>query len=217
MTEPPAGWLFERGLLLLGPDDVPPPPTPPPLPRVVVFGDSFTDGRSTGERGWVRLVARELDVETVNNGVGGCGYVDLGDGVTLPYMTTVAPVEQPDLIVVFGSINDRPWSPLAVYLAAVVTYGAIRAWAPDAPLLVIGPQYPNGDVTAVMWALRDAVRSAADAVGATFVDPLAEQWFAGRPDLIGSDGLHPNTRGHAYLADLIAPRIAAALTPEVAP
>jgi lysophospholipase L1-like esterase len=211
-----SGWPFDGGGLLLAADPGPPAPAPPRPPRVVVFGDSYSDGRrpETGEHGWVRLVARELGIETVNNAVSGCGYVDLGQGVTLPYMVTTATAPDPDLVVVFGSINDRPQSPVAVWLAAVVTFAAVRAWAPDAPLLVIGPQYPTGYVTDVMWALRGAVMEAATDAGATFVDPLTEQWFADRPDLIGSDGLHPNSRGHAYLADLIGPRIAAALTPE---
>jgi hypothetical protein len=30
---------------------------------------------------------------------------------------------------------------------------------------------------------------------ATFVDPLADRWFVGRPDLIGADGVHPNVGG----------------------
>ena len=50
------------------------------------------------------------------------------------------------------------------------------------------------------------------AAGATFVDPIADRWFVGRPDLIGADGVHPNDAGHAYIADKIAPLIGAQLT-----
>lgn len=212
-------WPLEGGTVRLAPPPVPPLPPPGRLPRVALFGDSYTDGRrpETGERGWARLAARTLAVETVNNAVAGCGYVDLGHGVTLPYMATTAPVAAADVLVVFGSINDAPHTPLAVWLAATVTYGALRGWAPRAPLLVIGPQYPTGNPPADLLALSAAVGEAAADAGATFVDPLAERWFAGRPELIGSDGLHPNPRGHAYLAELIAPRIAALLPPEVSP
>ncbi|ETB08755.1 hypothetical protein O980_21950 [Mycobacterium avium subsp. paratuberculosis 08-8281] len=45
------------------------------------------------------------------------------------------------------------------------------------------------------------------AAGATFIDPIAEHWFVGRPDLIGADGVHPNDAGHQYMADKIAPLI----------
>mgnify|MGYP002623887115 CR=1 FL=1 len=47
--------------------------------------------------------------------------------------------------------------------------------------------------------------------GATFVDPIAEGWFVGRPELIGADGVHPTDAGHQYLADKIAPLIGARL------
>lgn len=189
------------------------------VPRVAVFGDSFTDGRVLGaaRHGWVHLVSDRLGVETVNMAVSGSGYVDIGGYVTFPYMATIAPVEDPDLVVVFGSVNDRPQDPFGVQLAAYVMYAMIRGWAGRSPLLVIGPPYPNSDVTEAMWALRDAVQAAALSVQATFVDPLQEGWFFGHPELIGPDGLHPNANGQAYLAGLIAPHIARLLDAGVCP
>ena len=59
--------------------------------------------------------------------------------------------------------------------------------------------------------IRDVLHAQARAVGATFIDPIAERWFVGRPDLIGEDGVHPTDAGHAYMADKIAPLIAARL------
>ncbi|MDT4998170.1 MAG: hypothetical protein QOK12_275, partial [Mycobacterium sp.] len=52
-------------------------------------------------------------------------------------------------------------------------------------------------------------------IGATWIDPIAERWFVGRPDLIGADGVHPTDAGHAYMAGKIAPLIAAQLPREV--
>ena len=52
-------------------------------------------------------------------------------------------------------------------------------------------------------------------MGATWIDPIAERWFVGRPDLIGADGVHPTDAGHAYMADKIAPLIAAQLPRQV--
>jgi len=48
--------------------------------------------------------------------------------------------------------------------------------------------------------------------GAAFVDPIAEGWFVGRPDLIGADGVHPTDAGHLYMAERIAPQIYRQLT-----
>jgi lysophospholipase L1-like esterase len=41
---------------------------------------------------------------------------------------------------------------------------------------------------------------------------IAENWFVGREDLIGQDGVHPTDAGHAYMAAKIAPLIYAQLT-----
>jgi hypothetical protein len=59
-----------------------------------------------------------------------------------------------------------------------------------------------------MLVARDIVKAQAEAIGATFVDPIAERWFVARPDLIGADGDHPNDAGHVYLAEKIGPLIA---------
>ena len=53
--------------------------------------------------------------------------------------------------------------------------------------------------------------SEAHAVGAEFVDPIADRWFVDRPDLIGADGVHPTDAGHAYMADKIVPLVSALL------
>jgi lysophospholipase L1-like esterase len=60
--------------------------------------------------------------------------------------------------------------------------------------------------------IRDTLNSQADWAGATFIDPIREGWFVGRPDLIGPDGVHPNDAGHAYMAEKIAPLIRAQLS-----
>jgi lysophospholipase L1-like esterase len=59
--------------------------------------------------------------------------------------------------------------------------------------------------------IRDVLASEARAEGAKFVDPIAEQWFVGSPELIGKDGVHPTDAGHAYMANKIAPLIGAQL------
>ena len=83
--------------------------------------------------------------------------------------------------------------------------------APTAALLVIGPPWPTADVPASVTLIRDVLGADARTVGATFVDPIAERWFVGRPELIGKDGVHPTDAGHAYMADKIAPLIRAQL------
>ncbi len=95
--------------------------------------------------------------------------------------------------------------------AAEEAYRSVQAENAEAPLLVIGPPWVDGSPPASQLRNRDAVRAAAATVGAIFVDPLAEGWFADRPELIGADGVHPTDEGHRYMADLILPHIDAAL------
>ena len=72
-------------------------------------------------------------------------------------------------------------------------------------MLVIGPAWPTADPPRKVLRIRDTLAYVSSAVGAPFVDPIAERWFVGQPGLIGADGVHPTDAGHAYLADKIAP------------
>ena len=113
----------------------------------------------------------------------------------------------------FGSSNDSVASPSALASAARDTFAKTKAAAPAAKLLVIGPvalsPSPPPEIARIPGILRDE----AQAVGAVFVDPIAEGWLATNPELIGSDGVHPNDAGHQYLAERIGPLIRNALQP----
>jgi phospholipase/lecithinase/hemolysin len=61
--------------------------------------------------------------------------------------------------------------------------------------------------------LRDHLRRTATGVGALFVDPLAERWFAGADHrFIGPDGVHPTNAGHRHIADEVLADLAATLS-----
>jgi hypothetical protein len=92
------------------------------------------------------------------------------------------------------------------------TFDLTRRIAPSSKLLVIGPPWPTADPPFDVLYVRDILSSQAYDAGATFIDPISEGWFVGRPDLIGPDGVHPNDAGHAYMADKIAPLIRAQLS-----
>lgn len=192
-------------------DEVPPPCDPGPPPLLAVYGDSYTTGYlnvGVGESGWAAQVARSLGVSLALNGVGGSGYVSVANHSTFGYAATVWPAPA-DVVVVFGGFNDREQPPEGVALAARITYRVVRADNPDAPLIVVGPQYPAGTPTANLLAIRDRLSAVARTVGATYVD--ACRWFTGRRELIGPDGIHPNEAGVRHIADLMRPVIAEAL------
>jgi lysophospholipase L1-like esterase len=115
------------------------------------------------------------------------------------------------LVVFFGSRNDQDVPPDQLTTLTNDALSAARRTAPTARMLVIGPPWPTADVPPAVLQIRDILNGAARSVGAAFVDPIGAGWFVGRPDLIGSDGVHPTDAGHAYMAAKIAPLIAAQL------
>jgi lysophospholipase L1-like esterase len=191
-----------------------------PMYRVAVVGDSYTTGGNEGglgAKGWTirawQLLARQgVDVKADVAAEGGAGYVVPGNRGSV-FEGLAAGVVRPDdaLVVFYGSRNDQGVDPPAFFGAAHSALNIARRASPSAPLLVIGPPWPTPDVPPSLTAIRDALAADARAVGAMFIDPIAERWFVGRPDLIGRDGVHPTDAGHAYMADKIAPLIAAQL------
>lgn len=186
---------------------------------VAFIGDSYTGGSDMGgneSANWTSGVAAQIGATSPivirKAAISGIGYVSPGTvGKTFLDEVPAAVTPGARLVVVFGSRNDLG-KPGDVGQAATRVYAAIRDIAPDAKLLVVGPPWINGDVPAGLVADRDAVKAAAVAAGATFVDPIADGWFSGaNARLIGSDHVHPTDDGHAYMARLIAPHIQAAL------
>jgi lysophospholipase L1-like esterase len=184
------------------------------LNHLAVIGDSYTTGTNEGgvgarswpSRAWQALGARGSRVSADVAAEGRAGYGMPGDHCSI-FEDLAARAVQPDdaLVVFFGSRNDQGVDPLLLTEKTHAALDLARRLAPAARLLVIGPPWPTADVPPSMFLVRDILGGAAGAAGATFIDPIAEGWFVGRPDLIGADGVHPNDAGHQYMADTIAP------------
>jgi len=194
------------------------------LSHIAVIGDSYTTGTDEGGRGakgwtaraWLLLAHDGVRVAPVVAAEGGAGYGVRGNHGSVFEDLTARAVKPDDVLVVFfGSRNDQPVDPTTFPKLAADTFGLARLEAPSARFLVIGPPWPTADPPKIVLEMRDSLRDQAAAIGAVFVDPLAEGWFVGRPDLIGRDGVHPNDAGHQYLAEKIAPLIRNELTTKV--
>ena len=189
---------------------------------MAIIGDSYTSGSMVGGNGaanWTAvaqglLAADGYQVDLAVLGLSGSGYVRVG-GTGLTFTEGVPKVvsDQTQLVVVFGSLNDGASAPGAVAASAELALQGIDRAAPSTRIVIIGPQWIDGDPPANLLAIRDALASTVGRhARLTFVDPLAEGWFAGASAaLIGNDGLHPTDAGHRHLAELITPRIAAAI------
>lgn len=192
--------------------------------RVAVIGDSYTTGSVEGGNGphswpqlaWHLLAQRGLTVVADVAAEGGAGYGQPGNrGSVFEDLTARAVHRNDDLVVFFGSRNDQPVDPQKLPAMAAGAFQLARFTAPDAKFLIIGPPWPTASPPPQVLKIRDTLRMEAAAGGAEFIDPIAEGWFVGRPDLIGADGVHPNDAGHVYMSERIAPLIYRQLTIQI--
>jgi lysophospholipase L1-like esterase len=190
------------------------------LSHVAVIGDSYTSGSAEGgqgskrwtERAWQMLAGHGVRLAADVAAEGKAGYGVPGNHGSVFADLAGRAVHLDDvLVVLFGSRNDRDVEPGQLTRMIGETFGLVHRTTPSARLLVIGPPWPTADVPDTMLRVRDILGTEAHAVGAEFVDPIADRWFVDRPDLIGADGVHPTDAGHAYLADKIEPLIRAQL------
>lgn len=186
------------------------------LKPVAVVGDSYTTGTNEGGLGpnswtartWRTLTAPGLRIASDVAAEGRAGYGAVGDHGSIFQDLTAKVVKPEDVLVVFfGSRNDQDVEPVLLAQRVHATFALARRLAPSARFLVIGPPWPTADVPVPILVIRDVLAGAAWAAGADFVDPIGDRWFVDRPDLIGSDGVHPNDAGHEYLAEKIVPLI----------
>lgn len=195
-----------------------------PASQIAVIGDSYTAGSDEGGRGvrswpelaWALLAREGLEVNADVAAEGGAGYGQRGDAGSVFEDLTARAVRRGDaLIVFFGSRNDQPVDSQKFPELAAGALQLARFAAPAAKVLVIGPPWPTASPPPEVLRIRDSLRDEAGAIGAAFADPIAEDWFVGRADLIGQDGVHPTDAGHAYMAEKIAPLIYDQLTVQV--
>jgi lysophospholipase L1-like esterase len=145
---------------------------------------------------------------------GGAGYCTRGNHGSVFEDLTVRAVKPTDVLVVFfGSRNDMSVDPTRLSVAMYGTFSLARQIARSAKFLVIGPAWPTADPPPEIRRIRDVLGYQAELAGATFFDPIAARWFVGRPELIGTDGVHPTDDGHTYMAEKLAPLIGAQLSP----
>jgi lysophospholipase L1-like esterase len=196
----------------------------PKVPRVIVIGDSYTGTTKMGGAGdkqWTKIVQANLfaankqrsdwDVTTL----GGSGYISKGtSGKNFALGIEENINAGADIAILFGSRNDVSLGEDEVAAAAPKAINRLKERNPKAKLIVIGPTWGGGNVPLELEAMRDSIKSAATAAGATFIDPLELGWFLG-PDskYIGADGVHPTDEGNAYLAEKLTPVLAAAFPP----
>jgi lysophospholipase L1-like esterase len=140
----------------------------------------------------------------VNMGLGGTGYLAQywsKGKLNVNYPGVLQTVNfQPDIVIVSGGRNDQ-WKPMT---SATIYwfYASLRQKFPAAQLFATSPIWgASRKPPAKIALLQSSVQTATRANGATYIDlgnPLV-----GHPEYMAKDGLHPNARGHAAIANAL--------------
>ncbi len=182
-----------------------PRPAVPSSGKAVFLGDSYTtgyNGAGLGAAGWPRLVANVRGWKVINLAVAGTGYINPGwTGQPIGTRVDAAIRAKPAIVFIAGGHNDSKWSATATGHAADRVIDRVHAALPRALLVIVAPIWPSGSPPVRCLLLRDHLRAKARSIGAIFIDPLGEGWFAGTATrLISNDGIHPTDAGHRRIA-----------------
>jgi lysophospholipase L1-like esterase len=221
------------GITLLKSDSITPPSSANSV-RGVVFGDSFIEGKdplhplaqiSCPNDGFANRIGDLLGWdECIVCGVGGTGYLSDTTGTAKKYGDRINDITSlnPDVVVVFGSLNDGPpYTPANTQAAVTAFHTQLAAALPNAVIVVLGVQ-KVGNSSDTLASLNTAVAAGVAAVGApniTFVDMFNPAWVTGTGKstaqtndgnadwVTGSDGVHPTWEGHNFYTYKIAEAI----------
>jgi lysophospholipase L1-like esterase len=184
----------------------------PADPVLLILGDSYTagDGADLPDEGWAYLVAGELGYPTNIDGIGGTGFAwgggtrdEQGEEYEVRLRNIAAnPAFVPNLLILQGGQNDAEiGNPDEVRAATAQTIETARRLWPGVQVLVFGPSAPQ-PLAAELEDVNSAVRAGAAAANAPYIDALQAGWFtaANSPEF-DADGIHPNTAGHAFIAE----------------
>ncbi len=179
-------------------------PAPAPDCRILFIGDSITHGSNTlfSSMTYAHQVARELNAEIVNQGIGGEGFNPCSVDLDIPFA--------PDLISVSYGTNDWSHNPSHSYFVGVVNghLAALRDQYPNTPIAVILPIW-RADHTLTTKKVGNfeeasrAIAEAAERFGATVIDGF--KLVPHLRSVMEDDRLHPSDFGFQFYAENLLP------------
>lgn len=172
--------------------------------RVSVLGDSYTRGvGSNTNYGFAQRLSQSLCWGLNTQGEMGTGYVAATpqDGTRPfgnPERIAATVKTDPKLIIVQGSVNDAGL--VGVRESALNVFASLRADAPDAMIVAVGPTAVPSVPFEQSVVIRDQVQAAADESAVPFIDPIELGWLA-ESTMYSSDNIHPTDVGYAKFAE----------------
>ncbi len=173
----------------------------------VWVGDSYTSGSGAASpyETWPALTAYAMNWIFTVDGEGGSGFINDGHSNDLAFQPLAGRFAQTaeenlaDVVLVDAGRND-PDTRATVSAARKYLNRVHRAW-PQAKVVLIAPYYLTQDVK-VNPSLREFYKARAKRSDTYLIDPVAEGWATSHTKrLLISDGIHPNPKGHKYIAE----------------
>ncbi|GAA3561136.1 SGNH/GDSL hydrolase family protein [Microlunatus spumicola] len=180
--------------------------TLPAQPRVLVLGDSYTEGYGAEPetKGWAYLVGKPLGWKVTVDGIGGTGYLNPGPHNEGNYLQRLPKLQGRtfDLVVLQGGSNDRDATYPVLQDAVTRTIDTVRAEFPGTKILLLGPATPYGKPDEPRITAQCVLAGHAVAQDLPFVDPLGEAWFVdGDGDRYANPvNGHPSNAGYKRIA-----------------
>jgi lysophospholipase L1-like esterase len=178
-------------------------------PRALFFGDSYFVGGGCSpdaKRGMAHLAGTELGYRTTVRGAGGTGFVAANPDYDLPpYLEQIQDgaldLRNPKLVVIEGGSNDvgRPVGQVREHARKILRIAAHKY--PRALLVLVGPLDPYGGYDDSI-PIRNALRGVARRLEVPFIDDMT--WFAGHPEWLCDDYVHPTYAAQGELGKRLA-------------
>lgn len=201
------------------------PPTCRTGPRIIVLGDSHSDGTGTvdGVTTWEYIMGQLLGTRDVwQSAIGGTGYLQDASGVGVHFRSRMAADVQPynpDIIVFAGGSDDTLFTTAAVATEAQACWDQIHTWFPTTQIVSVATWGWAGHFP-TLGPYDTAIAAAADAYGIPHISPYSEGWLYGtgyaghltsdgNTDVfVGTDQIHPVQAGHLYDGRRVAAKLA---------
>ena len=178
-------------------------------PRALFFGDSYFIGGGCSpdaKQAMAYLAGTRLGYRTTVRGGGGTGFVAANPEYDLPaYLGQIRDgaldLRNPRLVVIGGGSNDRGLPVDQVRKNARKVLRIARHKYPSALLVLLGPLDTYGGYDDSI-PIRDTLRGVATKLDVPFIDGMT--WFAGHPEWLCDDYVHPTYAAQGKLGKRLA-------------
>jgi lysophospholipase L1-like esterase len=173
--------------------------------RVAFYGDSYTlgTGATDPSQRWSTIISDERGWSEFNPSVNGLGFVNNRRVPTNHDLPGDIISSRPDIVFITMGLNDNfsyDRDPARIKEQISQDFERLKAGLPNARFIVVEPFWytdvrPESVDVIIGW-----VKDAATAIDADYISG-ASHWLDGQPQLMASDGLHPNDSGYALFAE----------------